>query len=185
MEHLFATDYSARDNPPPWLHIWYKEKFIRPLGLSVKAGRKIFVSRADAVRRKASNCEEIEKMVSALGFEIVTLSQMSFIEQAKIFYTSDLIIGEHGAGLANLVFCREGTKVIEVFSAFWIHPCFYAIALSVGLEYHFLVAGSEQICPIMAERMGTEPIENVLGDWDKSAEYKIDVNELQEKILTS
>jgi capsular polysaccharide biosynthesis protein len=182
-EHFFTTDYSARDNPPPWLHLWYKEKFIQPLGLKVKPGRKIYISRADAARRKASNCEEVEKMISALGFEVVTLRQLSFIEQATIFYTSDVIVGEHGSGLANLVFCREGTKVIEIFSAFWMYPCFYAIAASVKLKYHFFVAESERICPLVAERMGSEPIENVVVDWEKSSKYRIDANDLQRKIL--
>src|ERR1700732_1949092 len=27
----------------------------------------------------------------------------------------------------RLLFCRKGTKVIEIFTAFWIAPCFYAI----------------------------------------------------------
>ena len=40
-EHFFTTDYSARDNPPAWLHLWYKEKFIEPLGLKMQGGRKI------------------------------------------------------------------------------------------------------------------------------------------------
>ena len=39
-EHLFTTDYSARDNPPPWLHLWYKEKFIQPLGLKGESRTK-------------------------------------------------------------------------------------------------------------------------------------------------
>jgi capsular polysaccharide biosynthesis protein len=113
----------------------------------------------------------------------VTLRQLSFIEQATIFYTSDVIVGEHGSGLANLVFCREGTKVIEIFSPFWMYPCFYAIAASVKLKYHFFVAESERICPLVAERMGSEPIENVVVDREKSSKYRIDANDLQRKIL--
>jgi hypothetical protein len=183
VEHLFTTDYSARDNPPSWLHEWYKEKFIQPLAVKVKPGRKVYISRADAMRRKASNCDELEKMVSALGFEVVTLSQLSFIEQAKVFHTSDFIVGEHGAGLTNLVFCRKGTKVIEILNAFWMYPCFYAIAVSAGLEYHCFVAGAEQICPVIAERMDTQPIERVVVDWIKPSKYTIDVKELHKKIL--
>src|SRR5262249_42925515 len=118
-----------------------------------------------------------------LGFEVVTLSQLSFIEQAKLFYTSDVIVGEHGAGLANLVFCREGATVIEIFSAFWMYPCFYALARSAGLKYHFLVAGSEHVCPLEVEKMGSEPIDNVGVDWDKSSQYRIDVKDLQKKIV--
>jgi capsular polysaccharide biosynthesis protein len=181
-EHLFATDYSARDNPPPWLHAWYKAKFVRPLGLKVKSGRKIYISRTDAARRKASNSDEIGDMVSALGFEVVTLSKLSFLEQATIFHTSDVIVGEHGSGLANLVFCREGTKVIEILNRFWMYPCFYAIAISVGLEYHFHVAGPEQ-CRAVAERIASGPIDNSFVDWEQSSKYDIDVANLRTKIL--
>ena len=42
-------------------------------------------------------------MVVALGFEVIELSRLSFIEQATLFYKSDVIVAEHGAGLANLV----------------------------------------------------------------------------------
>ncbi len=160
-EHFFTTDYCARDNLPAWLHLWYKEKFIQPLGLRVQRGRKIYISRADATRRKASNCDEIENMVSALGFEVVIPGKLTFLEQAAVFHTSDVIIGEHGAGFANLVFCRERTKVMEIFNAFWMSPCFYSLARSVGLEYHFYVAGSDLICPSVVEKMGSGPIEEV------------------------
>jgi capsular polysaccharide biosynthesis protein len=113
----------------------------------------------------------------------VALSRLSFLEQAAIFYTSDIIVGEHGSGLANLVFCREGTKVIEIFNAFWMYPCFYAIARSVGLEYHSYVAGSEQVCARVAERIASRPIDNSFVDRDKSSEYNVDVANLRVKVL--
>jgi hypothetical protein len=183
LEHFFATDYSARDNPPAWLHLWYKKKFIQPFNVKVKPGRRIYVSRADAVYRKALNGEEIERMVSAFGFEIITLSQMSFLEQAAVFYSSDVIVAEHGSGLANLVFCREETKVIEIFSPFRMYPCFYAIAESVGLQYDFFIAELDQISPLIANRMGSDAIDNVAKDWINSANYRVAVTELKKKIV--
>ncbi len=182
LEHFFATDYSARDNPAPWLHLWYKDKFIRPLNLKVKPGRKIYISRADASHRRVSNSEEVHTMVSALGFEVVALSRLSFIDQAKLFNTSDVIVGEHGAGFANLVFCRTGSKVIEIFSVFWIAPCGYAIARSAGLEYHAYVAESPEIRALAGEKIASAPIDATL-DECQSAEYRVDVDNLQQKIL--
>jgi capsular polysaccharide biosynthesis protein len=182
LEHLFATDYSARDNTPPWLHLWYKDKFIRPLNLQANAGRKIYISRADASYRTISNSDEVHAMVSALGFEVVALSRMSFIDQAKLFYTSDVIVGEHGAGLANLVFCRKGSRVIEIFSVYWIAPSNYAIARSAGLEYHFYVAERPEIIALAAEKITSAPITGTL-DERQSAAYRVDVNDLQRKIL--
>jgi len=183
IKHLFATDYSARDNPAPWLHAWYKDKFIRPLNLKVKPGRKIYISRTDASHRKASNSEEVHAMVSALGFEVIALSRLSFIEQAKLFYTSDVIVGEHGAGFANVVFCRESTKIIEIFSVFWIAPSCYAIARSAGLEYHFHVVEPLDIRSAAAEKIAAAPIDKTL-DECQSAEYSVDVDNLRRKIQT-
>ena len=182
VEHLFTTDYSALDNPATWLHLWYKDKFIRPLNLKVKQGRKIYISRADASHRKVANSEEVHAMVSALGFEVIVLSRLSFIDQAKLFYTSDVIVGEHGAGLANLVFCRKGSKVIEIFSVFWIAPCCYAIARSAGLEYHVHVAESAEVRSIAGKKIASAPIDGTL-DECQSAEYSVDVDDLQKKIL--
>jgi len=32
----------------------------------------------------------------------------------KIFLNSDLIISPHGSNLSNIIFCKKGTKVIEI-----------------------------------------------------------------------
>lgn len=108
-EHLFVTDYSARDNPPPWLHVWYKEKFIQKIVHDVSTiqkhhFRKIYISRNDASQRKVTNHAEVHRMVQDLGFEVVYLSKLTFLAQADLFYQADIIVGEHGAGLANLLF---------------------------------------------------------------------------------
>jgi capsular polysaccharide biosynthesis protein len=121
-------------------------------------------------------------MVATLGFEVVALSKLSFMDQAQLFYTSDVIVGEHGAGLANLVFCRKGTKIIEIFSVFWIAPCCYAIARSAGLEYYSHVAEAPDIRSRAAEKIASAPIDGTL-DECRSAEYRVDVHKLQRKIL--
>ena len=37
-----------------------------------------------------------------------------FIDQVKIFNSAKLIVAMHGAGLTNLLFCKNKTKVIEI-----------------------------------------------------------------------
>ena len=36
------------------------------------------------------------------------------LNQINLFYNADIIVGLHGGGFANLVFCRPQTKVIEL-----------------------------------------------------------------------
>jgi capsular polysaccharide biosynthesis protein len=42
------------------------------------------------------------------------LSKLSFINQVSIFNNAKFIIGLHGAGFANLVFCKKNTFVLEI-----------------------------------------------------------------------
>ena len=42
---------------------------------------------------------------------------MSFDEQIYVFSNAKIIIGAHGAGLTNLCFSKEKTKVIEIRSS--------------------------------------------------------------------
>jgi hypothetical protein len=58
----------------------------------------------DAVRNKYPNTELLE------------LENMSIKEQIEKFYGAKLIIAQHGASLANLVWCREKTNFIEISS---------------------------------------------------------------------
>jgi len=48
------------------------------------------------------------------GFEIFTLGEMSFVDQINLFNNASQIIGLHGAGFANLIFCRPQTNVLEL-----------------------------------------------------------------------
>jgi len=45
------------------------------------------------------------------------LGTMSVLEQIELFSNADVVIGTHGAGLANILFCKPNTKVIEIFQA--------------------------------------------------------------------
>ena len=46
-----------------------------------------------------------------------------------------MIVGAHGAALTNLVFCRPGTRVIELFSPRYVNPCYRDLCVAAGLSY--------------------------------------------------
>ena len=39
---------------------------------------------------------------------------MSIMDQIKIFSSAQIVIGPTGSALTNIIFCSEGTKVIEI-----------------------------------------------------------------------
>jgi capsular polysaccharide biosynthesis protein len=68
-------------------------------------------------RREITQIDVIEKhLENKYGnlFKSVYLELTPFEEQVKYFNNAKLIIAAHGAGLSNLFFCKQRTKVIEV-----------------------------------------------------------------------
>ena len=64
----------------------------------------------------------------------------SVAEQATEFARATCVVAVHGAGLSNIVFCRPGTCVIEIFPANtnWSNPLsiYCDICRSLRLRYH-------------------------------------------------
>lgn len=95
---------------------------------------KIYISRRDS-GRMPNNELEIETLLSDAGFQIVQLSEYSLLEQITLFKNASVIVGTHGAGLANLAWCDASTtRVIEIKQD--NHPkCFEWLAIQAGLNY--------------------------------------------------
>ena len=45
----------------------------------------------------------------------------------------------HGSGLSNLVFCQSDMTVIELFSPFYVYPCYWLVANLVKLNYFYVI----------------------------------------------
>ena len=52
---------------------------------------------------------------------------------------SKQIVAIHGAGLVNINFCNEGTKVLELFPFYYQCAFFYMHASMCSLEYDFYI----------------------------------------------
>jgi capsular polysaccharide biosynthesis protein len=110
--------------------------FTDGLGRGASAyGEKIYVSRAKAGRRRVSNEAELEAALAAAGFATVRAEELSWAEQIAVFRAARVVVGPHGAGLANLVFCAPGTRVVELAHAEYFNPTFWRLAALRGLDY--------------------------------------------------
>jgi hypothetical protein len=56
----------------------------------------------------------IEKFFFDSGYEVVDLSTMSILNQAKLISKCTHIAGFPGTGMANLVFCKKNTRIILI-----------------------------------------------------------------------
>ena len=78
--------------------------------------KKIFIDRSDSSQKhcKLINNQEVISFLESKKFKVLKLSEINFKDQIAIFFHSKVIIAPHGAGLANLTFCKKKTKVIEI-----------------------------------------------------------------------
>ncbi|OJF69441.1 hypothetical protein BK026_11955 [Alteromonas sp. V450] len=101
----------------PYVRTFYKDfsaKFLKPMTQTVTTAKRIYISRSKASMRRIVNEDALVEMLRSFGFTIVANEDYSLIEQAQLFHDADVVMGAHGAGLTNILFCRENTKVIEL-----------------------------------------------------------------------
>jgi len=104
-------------------------------------GKKVYVSRGSAELRKPKNEAALIDMLKGQGFEVHDPGRLPFREQAALFSSAGVIVAPHGAALANLMFCRPGTRVLEFFPRNFSNPCFAMMCRAMGLEYRYLFGG--------------------------------------------
>jgi capsular polysaccharide biosynthesis protein len=105
--------------------------------------RRLYVSRAKARFRRLENEDAIWPHLAARGFEKVFLEELSFREQVRLMQEARVVAAPHGAGLTNMMFCPEGTAIVEIASLGFPNPNFYALAAAMGHSYA-LVAAEER-----------------------------------------
>jgi hypothetical protein len=102
-------------------------------------GRRIYVSRQKCHYRKLRNETELQPWLKENGFETIFLEDLSLREQIETMQSAKIVLGVHGAGFANLLFCQPATRVIEIQDPEDPNPHFYALAALLGLDYCLLI----------------------------------------------
>jgi capsular polysaccharide biosynthesis protein len=125
---------------PGWTCDFLRETFLsNPLIKNQDRIQRIYISRINAKYRRIFNESEIMDFLRKLNFKICKLENLSILEQAALFASAEAVVAPHGGGLTNLVFCQEGSKVIELFSPSYINPCYRALSNLRGLDYYYLL----------------------------------------------
>ena len=95
--------------------------FIDKILVSMKThnfNSKIYIRRENVSYRKILNEADLIEKLRKQGFEIINPQHYEILDQMKIFSEADIIISPHGSNLTNIIFCKKGTKIIELSPAF-------------------------------------------------------------------
>lgn len=98
--------------------------------------RCLYLSRARSSRSLA-NEKEVEEELLSRGFEVLYLETLPWAEQVRAFREAKLVVGQHGAGLANVVFCQPGVTLLELFAKYR-RDLFARIVVTSGGSYRYL-----------------------------------------------
>lgn len=100
--------------------------------------RKVFVSRLKAAYRKITNEHEVIDLLKSFNYEIHYFEYYAFSKQVEIMSQAKHLIGLHGAGLTNMLFMKEGGKILELRNLNDSHNnCYFSLASELNLHYYY------------------------------------------------
>ncbi len=85
------------------------------------------------------NFDDISSALDIHGFEIISFENASLDDQIRLMRRASLVVGESSAALANIMFCRPGTRVLEMFTPASPHVAHWVLASLCRLKYGYLV----------------------------------------------
>jgi capsular polysaccharide biosynthesis protein len=124
MHEIFAAAYADRPEPAP-------------------GGKRVYLTRGSAKLRQVEGEEELIGLLRERGFHIFESRWDNHPEQLRVFSEYDVLLGVHGAGLANVIFAKPQSRLVEIFAGdarkttglFW--------ASCAGADYTPLFGGNE------------------------------------------
>lgn len=102
------------------------------------ASSRIYISRRRAKLRPMENEEQIENELINMGFKIVIMEDIDLKSKWRALAGASVVVSPHGAGLSNLIACRPGTQVLEIFPPTINNDSFARLCMDLKLSYHYL-----------------------------------------------
>jgi glycosyltransferase involved in cell wall biosynthesis len=133
-EAIWVDSDLVQSMPAPYLRDFQRRVAARYADSRGARNRRLLVARRGPTRT-IHNLEQVEALLARHDFETVYLEGMSVVDQVRLFQSAEFVIGPHGAGLANLLFCEPGTRVIELMPTVDVRPFFWLISEKLDLVH--------------------------------------------------
>jgi capsular polysaccharide biosynthesis protein len=124
--------------------------------------RALYLARGGSRHRQVVNEPEVIEALAQVGIVACHPETLSLREQIQLFQEAKSVVAPHGAALANLVFCRSGTPVAEIFSPHYFNDCYQTLAREAGLR-HFSLTHQPGVTLISDHRYVEEPMRIDIG----------------------
>lgn len=132
--------------------------------------RNLYISRGDATARRILNEAELIALLEQYDFEIVQPELLSYQAQIDLFSQAGIVVGAHGAGLTNMLFCTPGFSVVELFNEYYTRV-YWSLARAMGVK-HYKMLQSDQV------EYGPEPAPSKVHR-TKNAHFHVDLTQME------
>jgi capsular polysaccharide biosynthesis protein len=137
----FPTHSAPTGNFDPPVIKELRKKLLTNILKPIKIYDKIYISREKSIRRKVINETDLTTLLKQHGFHVLCMEDYTWKEQMYIFMSCSVLIGIHGAGLSNMIFMKERSKVIEIRKhGDKINNCYFSLAAALNHDYLYLQA---------------------------------------------
>ncbi len=99
-------------------------------------GDRIYVSRADTRLRPMTNEAEVEATLAREGFTVLTPGKLPVPQQVMALHHARVVVGPHGAGLTNVLFCRPEAAMLELMQTSLCNAATASLARTSGATVH-------------------------------------------------
>jgi capsular polysaccharide biosynthesis protein len=100
---------------------------------------RIYISRNMTPVKRLANEDQLLPLIEKYGFTVVRPEQMSLVQQVRTFSKARVVLGAHGAGMTNLLFCPRPATLLELQDAqFAPRRWYWKVATMLGHQYSTL-----------------------------------------------
>jgi tetratricopeptide (TPR) repeat protein len=101
-------------------------------------------------RRILKNRSEIHAKAIEIGFSLINLDKLSWREKFHVMRNAQLVVGEHGSDLVNILFCSDETHLVEIQTHVGdLEDVYRQLSECCGLRYSVLKTNSLEMEPGM------------------------------------
>jgi hypothetical protein len=137
-DYLYVSSLPGSEGrSPQWAVNYLQDKLIKTTDTA--PSKKVYLKRGPGIERRVLNEDAIIKTLQDTGFDIVDPDKLGIQEQINLMQQAKIVVSVHGAALSNLLFVKEGTAVIELFSPDYFRTdCYYTLSGILNLNYYYL-----------------------------------------------
>ncbi len=110
-------------------------RLLAGLGPAAPGPRVLYVAMSEAYYGHIGQAHQIEDLLRRRGAKVIGESEPRGIERINLFRQADVVIGPHGDGLVDVLFCKPGALLWEFMPVSLLNTSMNRLAQTAGVDY--------------------------------------------------